>query len=292
MGRNAKQGLDYFPLDTDFFQDTKIRLITVKYGVKAQAVILRLYCEIYRDKGYFIKWDEDTSLLFASEYKDVTANLIGSIVAESVKRGIFSEAIFNQFNSLTSVRLQETYIKICKDAKRINYEIDPRLCLLGISPGNTPEEMPNTPEFSTQRKGKETKEDKTKGKETKEEDVSCGKPPDFISQIIQIFADEFERTREISYFSNGVDRKAVGTLLQNYKTASGKDKTAEQTLQDFRTFFSQCCEIQDKWHWDKMTLPHINSQFNQLRILTNGKQHKPNNTKQPGVVDTGKEWIV
>ncbi len=191
MGRLEKSGLDFFPLQTDFFQDTKIRLLTARFGVEGQLIIIRLFCEIYRYQGYYLKWDEDTALLLAAELGNTfTREILSSVLNESFKRGLFDKNIFDHFGVLTSKGIQERYYKICRDAKRKHYKIDPDYCLIDINSGNTPEEMELTPEetqktqeFSTQSKGKETKEYKTESKS------SCSRGSSVAEQGNLIFND-------------------------------------------------------------------------------------------------------
>ena len=63
MARPIKDGVMYFPFDTDFFQDDKIRMVKAEFGIKSVTVILYILCEIYRKNGYFIKWDKQACLL-------------------------------------------------------------------------------------------------------------------------------------------------------------------------------------------------------------------------------------
>lgn len=96
---------------------------------------------------------------------------------------------------------------------------------------------------------------------------------DFIGKIITVFSEEYFTSRGIEYHSNGVDRSAVGKLLKIYKN-SGAD--AEQTLIDFRIFFEKCLMISDKWYWENMTLPIINSKINEIKLklgMDNGKRN-------------------
>ena len=50
MARPQKDGLDYFPVDVDFYEDEKVELISAKYGSKGEVLILRFdfsnYCLI------------------------------------------------------------------------------------------------------------------------------------------------------------------------------------------------------------------------------------------------------
>jgi hypothetical protein len=54
MARPTKSGLAYFNIDTDRYQDTKIKRLKHKHGLAGMAVYDYLLCEIYRDKGFFI----------------------------------------------------------------------------------------------------------------------------------------------------------------------------------------------------------------------------------------------
>lgn len=169
MGRPIKSGLDYFPLDTYFFEDNKVRFISAKFGHKGEIILIKLLMDIYRDNGYFMLFDEDNALLFAnSAGKTLSISLVNDVVRESVKRGLFDKAIFDKFNVLTSRGIQRRYIKACGDSKRINTKILPEFDLLRINSRNTPEETRLTPEEtrlthgeSTQKKRKEKKEEES-----------------------------------------------------------------------------------------------------------------------------------
>ncbi len=54
MARPMKQGLDYFPLDVDIFNDAKIEELNFKYSYLGEIVYLRLLTMIYRN-GYYLE---------------------------------------------------------------------------------------------------------------------------------------------------------------------------------------------------------------------------------------------
>ena len=58
MGRLAKKGLEYFPMDIDMFQDIRIRKLIKYQGGAAVSVYTLLLCLIYKDGYYmlFINW--------------------------------------------------------------------------------------------------------------------------------------------------------------------------------------------------------------------------------------------
>ena len=51
MARPNKKGLDYFPVDVDMFEGDDVALITSEFGAKADSVLIRLLCRIYKN-GY------------------------------------------------------------------------------------------------------------------------------------------------------------------------------------------------------------------------------------------------
>lgn len=54
MARPKKQGIDYFPLDVNFFSDVKIRKIARACGSQSTSILICLLCNIYKDNGYYI----------------------------------------------------------------------------------------------------------------------------------------------------------------------------------------------------------------------------------------------
>lgn len=110
MARPSKQGLDYFPLDIDFFNDPKIRHIIAKFGSRGVVVILQLYCRIYRS-GYFIEWSEDELRIFAKYDLGLPVPQVKAIIEEALNRSIFDKQLFEKFNILTSGGIQKRYFE-------------------------------------------------------------------------------------------------------------------------------------------------------------------------------------
>lgn len=153
MARTARKGLEYFPLDVTFFEDKKMQFVFARFGIKGVYITIRLLTDIYKDEGYYIGWDNDDSLLFATRVGDgVTHALVNDVVQELLKRNFFDEGIFKRFKVLTSKAIQKRYSRICKDAKRSGCDIIPKYdALLKVSEviGITPEEKAITPEVMT-----------------------------------------------------------------------------------------------------------------------------------------------
>jgi len=183
MGRNIKEGLSYFPLDVDFFEDSKVEFLSARFGVKGDGILTRLLCKIYR-QGYSLEFNDDVALLFARSVGDINLHgLVKDVVNELLKRGFFNEPIFKRFGLLTSKGIQKRYVKICTDAKRKDWQIPEKMDLLRSKSAKTPEEIEETTEESAQSKVK-----KSKGKKSK---VLEGESPHTPEQ--KILFEEFEK---------------------------------------------------------------------------------------------------
>lgn len=114
MARPKKQGLDYFPLDVDFFQDEKIVSITGKFGLKGQITVLHLLGAIYRVSGYFLRWDDLTQAKLLAELPGISEQLLNDIVNYLVRWDFFDEVLFCSAKVLTSKGIQKRYFEAVK----------------------------------------------------------------------------------------------------------------------------------------------------------------------------------
>lgn len=129
MARPNKTGLDYFPLDIDFFDDEKIVAISGEFGVKGEIVAIKLLCAIYRN-GYFILWSDLFKFKLLKNLPGVSSELFDSILNRLVLWGFFDKSLFDSMGVLTSVGIQKRYFKISKRRKSVD---DFRYLLIEIS---------------------------------------------------------------------------------------------------------------------------------------------------------------
>lgn len=119
MARKTKPGLDYFPMDVDFFEDPKVELISSEFETKGDSIMLRLMCKLYRN-GYFIPWDKDQSLLLAKRVgSSVTGALVDEVVQGLIRRSFFDKGVYDSFGILTSKGIQTRYIDAKERAKEV-----------------------------------------------------------------------------------------------------------------------------------------------------------------------------
>ena len=110
-GRPLKQGIDYFPLATDFFQDVKVRKIMRACGPNAASVLISLLCNIYRDNGYYILWDEDLPFFIADE-GGVSEGCVKETLLKAVQVGFFDAEKYSVHRILTSSGIQKRFLSI------------------------------------------------------------------------------------------------------------------------------------------------------------------------------------
>lgn len=114
MARPFKNGLEYFPLDVDIFNDDKLFDVQNKYGAIGEVVYLRMLCLVYRNGYYYDFQNKErlASILIRSignKWINDKSEVL-EIVELIVECGLFSGELFAQ-NILTSHGIQERYIK-------------------------------------------------------------------------------------------------------------------------------------------------------------------------------------
>ena len=118
MARPKRAGLDYFPLDTDFFNDDKIQLIEAEFGPKGSYVAIRLLCKIYGN-GWFYRWGDDECLLLTKQMgAGFVPSTVDEIVRGLVRRSFFHKGVFDSFHALTSAGIQRRYMSVVKQMGR------------------------------------------------------------------------------------------------------------------------------------------------------------------------------
>lgn len=267
MARPTKEGLGYFNLDCDFFQNIKVRKINRACGSQSVSVLICLLCNIYRGKGYYIVWDEDLPFLIADEI-GVSEGAVTEIVKKAIQVGFF-DAKLSEEGILTSEEIQVRYSKICKDAKRTEWKIEEQWSLLPerkvrtpeVTPvitGITQEETELLPPNNRQSKVKESKEEKSKENESvlyREPAIIPVLPPhspiDLIS-LDEIYKILFaipsnEKTWLISIASTHklTDKQLGGYLVEFFKKLRA-DGVVGKDMPDFKKYFNSWLSLQLK----------------------------------------------
>ena len=107
MGRPNKVGLEYFSLDVKM--DDEVELIKAQHGIKGFGILITMFQTIYADKGYYRKWNKRNQLLFSNKVSD-DVNSITTIIDDCINWDIFDKVMYENYNILTSRRIQKQYI--------------------------------------------------------------------------------------------------------------------------------------------------------------------------------------
>ncbi|MGS6444360.1 Lin1244/Lin1753 domain-containing protein [Enterococcus hirae] len=236
MARPTKEGLDYFPLDVDVFEDEKIEAIAGEFGLKGEIAVIKLLCAIYK-KGYFILWNDLTQATLLKRLPGVSKEMLNQIVNRLVKWGFFDKQLFDSVEVLTSENIQATYFEATKrrkSPKPTKYVINANI--------NTQDERVND-DINSQSKGNKSKLNKIKDYE---EDMgvyefiqkSWGKPPTGILQgalgpWIREWGSEMILFAFQSAYENSVEmqglKKYVDKILATWK--SNNVSTLQEAVQ-------------------------------------------------------------
>ncbi|WP_394749557.1 DUF4373 domain-containing protein [Spongiimicrobium salis] len=236
MARPEKTGLDYYTMKTDIFLNRKVRRLLKHFGAQGYLIYNYLLTEIYRDKGYFLSWDDDTAF-DVSDTLNLKESLIGEVVGYCCNVGLFNKELRTSENILTTKNIQEFWINVSKQANRKCSEVEVRYSLIDV--GGTPNEeestltrqesTPNGQETSL--KGEESTQ--SKEKESKEKKRKLIKGVDLIFESEQFekywtqYKDHRKKNHKFRFVNSDSENRALKTL---YNLVKGDEKLAIECL--------------------------------------------------------------
>lgn len=119
MARPQKKGLDYFPLDTDFFDnDSRIKILKARYRSDGVLIYVYLLCEIYKH-GYYMEINDDLEYIISSEL-GMSPEKVKQVLKFLTKRSLFDSKLFDSDNVLTSAGIQKRFQLAVKERARKN----------------------------------------------------------------------------------------------------------------------------------------------------------------------------
>ena len=138
MARPTKDGVDYFPKDTDFYEDDKVKLLRAEFGAKGMYLLDYLLCRLYKTNGYYMQWDDDRCFLVSDGAGcGCTPDFVAEVVAGCIRRSLFDERVFDMFGVLTSAGIQRRFVRMLD--KRERYAFCEEYFLLDR---NNPDDVP------------------------------------------------------------------------------------------------------------------------------------------------------
>ena len=225
---NTKIGLNYYAVDTDRYQDRRVKRLKKNFGCKGVAVYDYVLCEVYRVRGCFTEWDENTAFDVA-EYFGLKENVVREIVEYCGTVGLFDKELLSR-GIVTSAAIQRRYLEMCNRAKRLNPTIPKEYRIITEESPIIPEESPIIPEESPQSKEKKSKVNKNTLSLTLSQ-------PSESKEIDELLAQQREKIFSIFFFANFVKpEQEVDNFITHYAANGWRRsggiaiKTAEQLI--------------------------------------------------------------
>ena len=239
MARPVKKGLQYFPMDVDFFGDDKIVELMEQYGGNGAMVYQAALCMVYR-AGYCLETTVERMALCITRMvgnRWLNREEAAEILTFCGELGLFDRALMEE-GVFTSRAIQRRYAATKKEVKNpvhwlledeegINPE---KPGVISEKPGVIPEKPPIIPTKTPQSKVNKNKEkeNETKEEENKEREKSAdgASPSHTDAQAFLSFGENGNvyltqtQYQLLSGKINGLDR--LIDSLSNYMASTGK----------------------------------------------------------------------
>lgn len=281
-GRPIKQGVDYFPLSVSLFSDVKIRKVSRSCGPNSVSVLICLLCNIYRENGYYILWDEDLPFFIADEV-GVSEGCVKEIILKAIQVGFFDVEKYSAYGILTSYGIQKRFFEITK--RRNETEIKQEYL---INADNNSINVCNNSINACnngQRKVKERKENITPSPPKRGSSKTKKKKTDGLNSKARLaFEEHYRQVFSSDYYWTAKDAGAMSKLLQKLRFQREQkqlDVSDDSIIYSLRYLLSS---INEGWIFENFSVTNINSKFNeivsQIKTAHNGNSRSSYSSKQ------------
>ena len=275
----------YLPLYVDdFLSDEKLNLCSANsYGV-----YINIMCLMHKSDNYGIilldqKWKQNPNQIinFASKFAKILPFSYSEILSA------LSELVYEKVLCIDSDRL------IQKRMVRDN-EISVLRAEAGFKGGKSTQLGKANYEAKVQANIEANAQANTvnvNANENVSNNIKIGTQKDFVDQVIDIFAIEYESMNQIQYaqIAKGKERSAAGKILKLHKEQH-PEMLSDETLTSLQIYFRACVAINDDWLRNNMSLSIIVSKFNEINNkLKNGQVKRINGA---GVTDAELNDII
>jgi len=120
MARPKKVGIPYFSLDSDFFEDPKIKLLFAKYGSDGVITYVKILTTAYSEFGYYFPATEDYLLLTSAELK-IEYDFFIEMIEFMCGKKLFNVTQKQSNGILTSTRMQLQYLSGTERRTEVNF---------------------------------------------------------------------------------------------------------------------------------------------------------------------------
>lgn len=234
MARPPKEGMDYFPHDTDAVNDEKIEALRMLYGNDGYAFYFILLERIYRSKDFELDISDAETIQILCRKVGVNEEVFNKMLQTSLKRGCFDRSDYDERKVLTSEGIK----------KRANVVVDKRLKMQEKYRNEKVDDSKNVSKrVSASETTQETKEETPQRKGEKRKDkskVSKIHYAKFVSMTLEEYQKLIEQFGEqgtkdkienlnLYKGSKGVKYKNDYLTILNWERKNNKTQKSKQT---------------------------------------------------------------
>lgn len=208
MARPRKEGMDYFPHDTDAVNDTKIEALRMLYGNDGYAFYFILLELIYKQPDFELDVSDAETIQILAKKVEVTPEKFNNMMQTAIKRGCFDANAYIERCVLTSEGVK----------KRSKVVVDKREKMRKKSSNGAENELLNDScGVSDAETGEESTQSKSKSKRKVKEKVKINKI--HYAEFVTLSREEYDKLVS----SHGEEKtKRMIDILDNYKGANNK----------------------------------------------------------------------
>ena len=220
MARPRKQGIDYFPLDVNFFSDVKIRKIARACGSQSTSILICLLCNIYKDNGYYILWDEDLPFVIADSV-GVSEGAVKEVILKAIQVDFFDKDIYEKYKVLTSHGIQSRFKSAVYKREEIEYVVEYLVSDVknSISDGKNCVSDTESTQSKVKVNRKKNKENSTKVEKKKPKDKDAAKAAtlsrkDSFYQSLVPFVGQYPKEMVRAFYDYWSELNKSGTKMR------------------------------------------------------------------------------
>jgi hypothetical protein len=168
MARPIKEGLDYFPHDTDASTDEKIEALRVLYGNNGYAFYFIILERIFRTNNFEIDVSDAETIQILARKVEVTVEEFNKMLKTALKWGCFDKKIYEERKVLTSngIKKRASVVIEKREEMRVLYHKK----VSGV-----------VSDAETQQKPDKAKQ--SKAKQSTQQDVVCVSPVETVETV-------------------------------------------------------------------------------------------------------------
>jgi len=191
MSRPIKQGLDYFPLDIDCFQDDKLACLAVDHGAIAELVVIKLLMAVYRN-GYYLEWNRRALYALTKSIPGIRPDDVEAIVKSLLEARFFDPEMFEKHSVLTSRGIQRRFFEATRKRRRRD-DLSFLLPEFRVNEEKHGVSAPETPANGLESTQSKVKESKAKEKKESQQEKSFSHRDIFSERVMDLkeFSQEF-----------------------------------------------------------------------------------------------------